>query len=53
MILMVLTLLKLNLVAHFKALLEALYGVFYHSPKKFFEFQKMCDVLMKKGNKTL
>jgi hypothetical protein len=49
----VLVLLELTLVAQLKALLKALYGVFYHSPKKFLEFQKMCDVLMKKGNKTL
>jgi hypothetical protein len=53
MILMVSVLLELSLVAHLKALFEALYGVFYPSPKKFLEFQKMCDVLMKKGNKTL
>jgi hypothetical protein len=50
---MVLVLLELSLVAHLKALVEALYGFFYHSPKTFLEFQKMCDVSMKKGNKKL
>jgi hypothetical protein len=35
------------------ALLQALYGFFSHSPKKFLEFQSLCDVLTKKGNKLM
>jgi hypothetical protein len=53
MILMVLVLLELSLVAHLKVLLEAFVWGLLYSPKNFLEFQKMCDVLMKKGNKTL
>ncbi len=28
-------------------------GFFFHSPKKFLEFQSLCDVFIKKGNKLL
>jgi len=47
--LVVLILSKLGLVA----LLQALYGFFFHSHKKFLEFQSLCDVLTKKGNKLM
>jgi hypothetical protein len=34
-----------------EALLQAIYAFFSHSPKKYLEFQKLCEVLMEKGNK--
>jgi hypothetical protein len=44
---------KLSLVVQLEALLHTLYGFFFHSPKKFLEFQSLCDVLIEKGNKLL
>ncbi len=42
---------KLNLVAQLEALFQAMYAFFFHSLKKYLEFQKLCEVLMEKGNK--
>jgi hypothetical protein len=47
----VLVLSKLNWVAQLKALLQAMYTFFSHSLKKYFEFQKLCEVFMGRGNK--
>jgi hypothetical protein len=44
---------KLSLVVQLEGLLHILYGFFFHSPKKFLEFQSLCDVLIKEGNKLL
>jgi hypothetical protein len=40
----VLMLSKLNLVDKLGALLQAMYAFFSHSPKKYLEFQKLCEV---------
>jgi hypothetical protein len=44
---------KLNLVAQLGVLLQAMYAFFFHSPKKYLEFQKLCEMLMEKRNKLL
>jgi len=44
---------KLNLVARLGALFQAMYAFFFHSPKKYLELQKLCEVLMEKRNKLL
>ncbi len=49
--LVMLVLSKLNLVAWLEVLLQAIYVFFFHSFKKFLEFQKLCGVLIEKGNK--
>jgi hypothetical protein len=51
--LVVLVLSKLKLVVQLKALLQALYGFFSHSPKNFLKYHSLCDVLIDKGNKQL
>ncbi len=51
--LVVLVLSMLTLVAQLEALLQALYGFFFHSPKKFLKYQSLCDVFTNKGNKQL
>ncbi len=44
---------KLNLVIQLGALFQAMYAFFSHSPKKYLEFQKLCEAFTKKGNKLL
>jgi hypothetical protein len=43
--------LKLNLMVRLGVLFQAMYAFFFHSPKKYLEFQKLCEVFMEKGNK--
>jgi len=47
----VLVLSKLGWVAQLKALLQTMSTFFSHSPKKYLEFQKLCEVFMEGGNK--
>jgi hypothetical protein len=42
---------KLSLVARLEVLPQTMYVFFFHSLKKFLEFQKLRDVLIEKGNK--
>ncbi len=51
--LVVFILFKLSLVAHLEALFRPCMGFFFHSSKKFLEFQRLCDKLIEKGNKVL
>jgi hypothetical protein len=44
----VLMLSKLNLMTRLRALLQAMYAFFFHSPKKYLEFQKLCEMLIGK-----
>jgi hypothetical protein len=44
---------KFNLVARLGALLQAMYAFFFHSLKKYLEFQKPCEMLMEKKHKLL
>jgi hypothetical protein len=49
--LVMLVLLNFNLAAQLEMLLQAMYVFFFHSLKKFLEFQKLFDVFIEKGNK--
>ncbi len=44
---------KLSLVVQLEVFLHILYGFLFHSPKKFPEFQSLCDVFIKKKDKLL
>ncbi len=44
---------KIEIDIQLEALLQALYGLFFHSPKKFLKYQSLCDVFTDKGNKQL
>jgi hypothetical protein len=42
---------KLSLVAQLEALFQAMYAFFFHSPKRYLEFQKLWEVFMEKRKK--
>jgi hypothetical protein len=42
---------KLSLGAQLEALFQAMYPFFFHSLKKYLEFQKLCEIFMENRNK--